>query len=621
MSGINGPRRSSIGADCTLKNRNNPLERAFANARATLWGAALFSGMVNILMLTGPIFMLQVYDRVLSSRSVPTLIVLFALVAVLYAFLGFFEFVRARALSRVGYRIDSEVMNGAKEAWITAGYRTEPINSQPVNDLSTIRQFLCSPGLPSLFDLPWAPLYLGIVYLLHPLLGFAAAIGAVLVVLATAFNEWRTNAPLKQAAEWEMRESRFLDGSKRYAEAAISMGMVGNITRHWSHLRMGALALTQKAGHTNEAMSAFSRFVRLLVQSGILALGAYLAILQVVTPGVMIAASILAGRALAPIDMAIGNWKNFLRARQARSRLNDVFSKRPSQTEHVELPPPTGHLSVKRMVKLVPTKSGERIPVLQNINFELQSGDALGVIGQSGSGKSTLARLLVGLTMPDRGAVRLDGARFDQWEQDAIGRHIGYLPQSPGLMSGTVSQNIARFDPDVTDEDVVSAANLAGIHDMILGLSAGYETELLSGGFPLSGGQIQRIALARAVLCKPALVVLDEPNANLDAEGDAALSVAIKELRDAGSTVVVIAHRPSAIAAVNKALMLKGGEQVAFGPRDEVLQKVTQQMTANTAQPPSPNGSVTPTGTAYAVSGRMGSITTNPNRRNPNGGA
>lgn len=316
----------------------------------------------------------------------------------------------------------------------------------------------------------------------------------------------------------------------------------------------------------------------MLLQSAMLALGAYLAIFQEITPGTMIAASILSGRALAPIDMAVGSWKNFIRARQAFSRLKESLSHFATQHETVQLPDPKGNLSLLNVIKFSQEKgaNGNNRPILQGVSLKLQPGDGLGVIGSSGSGKSSLARLIVGLWHADRGEIRLDGATYDQWDRDILGKHIGYLPQSVEMLPGTITQNIARFDPEVTDEEVIAAARLAGVHELILNLPNGYSTEIRTGASVVSGGQAQRIALARAAVRMPALVVLDEPNSNLDAEGDAALTTAIKALRDSGSVVIVMAHRPSAIAAVNKILMLKDGKQMEFGDKEEVLRKVTR---------------------------------------------
>lgn len=559
----------------------NPLKEALNKSRTTFWSVGLFSCAVNILMLTGPLFMLQVYDRVLTSGSVPTLVALFGLVAALYLFLGLFDFIRSKALSRVGYKLDVELAALTKKVWIFSGLT--PSRTRPINDLANLRQFLCSNGLPALFDLPWVPIYLAIVYLLHLWLGLLATAGAIIVITATLINEWITKAPISEASLWELKDTQFADVTNRNAEAVIAMGMISSVTEYWQSLRHEALRRAQLAGGRTEFIAALTKAVRMLVQSGMLALGAYLAIYQEITPGTMIAASILGGRALAPVDLAVGNWKNFIRTRLAYSRLFALLDSARGGLEPMKLPEPRGKISVTNLLKLTPDckfTSSEQRPILQGIHFELKPGDGLGVIGPSASGKSTLARLLVGLWMPDKGAVRLNDATFDQWDRDEVGKYIGYLPQVVELLIGTVRQNIARFDPSVSDDEIVAAAKLAGVHELILNLPNGYSTDLSNGMQILSGGQIQRIALARAVLRNPPLVVLDEPNSNLDAEGDAALSQAIEHLRKNGSCVIVMAHRPSAIAAVNKVLMLKNGQQIEFGERDEVLAKVMASTSA-----------------------------------------
>ena len=524
--------------------------------------------------------MLQVYDRVLASKSVPTLVVLFCLVAGLYLFLGLFSFVRTRALSRAGYRLDVDLMELVKKGWINSESMSGNSKSRPLNDLGAIRQFLCSNGLPALCDLPWVPVYLAIVYLLHFWLGLLATGGAIIVISATVINEWITRKPISEATGWEVQDAQFAEMSNRNSDAILAMGMMSRVTQNWKDIRHNALANSQLAGGRSEFITDFTKATRMLVQSGILALGAYLAIYQEISPGAMIAASILSGRALAPVDLAVGNWKNFIKARQAYTRLSTMLSNSAlTKSSPTKLPAPKAYVSVSDLLKVVKTSDGGATnarPILQGLNFKLEPGDGLGVVGPSASGKSSLAKLLVGLWMPDKGSVRLDGATFDQWERDDVGQYIGYLPQTIELLSGTVRQNIARFDDDVSDEKVVEAAKLAGVHQLILDLSNGYETDLSAGMRVLSGGQVQRIALARAVLRKPALVVLDEPNANLDAEGDTALTKAIEGLRMHGSCVVVMAHRPSAIAAVNKVLVLKDGHQLDFGPKEEILQRANR---------------------------------------------
>ena len=570
-----------------MRKNTNLLSQLFRSSRTTFLVVALFSVAINVLMLTGPLFMLQVYDRVLTSQSVPTLIALFTLVVVLYVFMGLFSFIRSRVLSNLGYRIDTELMANANKIWLSSGIGGNRIESRPVSDLTTIRHFFSGSGLPAMFDLPWVPFYLGIVYLLHPWLGMLATVGAIFVVLATVANEFLTKRHIGNAAFRDLQVTNFSERAIKNAEAIFPMGMVANITNYWQDMRLEAMRSAQIAGGRSEIVSALTKSSRILLQSTILALGAYLAILQEITPGTMIACSILAGRALSPVDQAIGNWQNFIKSRQAYSRLKALPWQAVEKLEFVNLPIPAAKISMNNVAKFANignNPKAERKILLQGLNFKLEPGDCLGVIGPSGAGKSCLARVLVGLWTPDRGAIRIDGATYDQWDRDKLGQHIGYLPQSVELMAGTIGQNIARFNPDADDEEIVAAAKLAGVHELILALADGYSTDLAANPNILSGGQSQRVALARAVFRMPALVVLDEPNANLDSEGDAAMTNAIMALRKHGSCVAIMAHRPSAMVAVNKVLMMRDGKQMEFGEKEQVLQKVTKMVSQKDRQ-------------------------------------
>ncbi|MEM6463397.1 MAG: type I secretion system permease/ATPase [Pseudomonadota bacterium] len=566
-------------------NVPNPLVSAFHSLKTALLSVGLFSMAINLLMLTGPLFMLQVYDRVLASRSIPTLLALFLMVAVLYLFLGLFDFIRSRILSRSGYRLEVELMGEANRKWIFAGLETSAATARPIEDLGVIRQFFCSNGPPALFDLPWVPVYLGLVFMLHVWLGLVAALGALIVIVATIVNELVTRKPIAETTMADFREARFAESENQDAEAIIAMGMEDHVSADWKKKRLHALALAQVAGGRSELIQPFTKAMRLLVQSGILAVGACLVIFGEISAGAMIASSIIAGRALAPIDAAVGNWRSFIRSRQAYSRLSKALEGGERGRTPVELPQPKGVLTVKALTKMV-GHGARRRPIVHDIQFALQPGDGLGVIGASGSGKSSLSKLLIGLWQPDRGEVRLDGATFDQWRRDRLGRYVGYLPQNMDLMATTIRQNIARFDSSVTDAEIVDAAKLAGCHEMILSLPDGYETDLAQGRAVLSGGQAQRVALARAFLRFPRLVVLDEPNASLDSDGEAALINAIRTLRERGSCVIVMAHRPSALAAVNKILMLRQGEQAAFGEKSTVMRQLTKIVTGSNPTPP-----------------------------------
>ncbi len=551
----------------------SPLQTVVAKLRGCLIQVAIFSALVNILMLTGPMFMLQVYDRVLASGSVPTLIGLFSIVVVLFAFLGLYDYLRVRLLSRAAYRLDRDLGNDGFRLWLGFGRSGNRANQRPLHDLAVVRGFLTSPGLLGIFDLPWMPFYLLIIFIIHPWLGVLTIVGAAVTTMLALINQRVTAKSYKQAMGMDASESFFVEQSYRNAEAISALGMTGRIQSRWRNLHDEALAMGQRGGDVSEGVSAFSKAFRLLLQSAILGLGAYLVIHQEMSPGMIVAASIIAGRALAPIDQVIGQWRSVVRAREAWKHLKDLLDTPAPPGPETTLPAPEGHLAVKNLTKFAPGQRsrGERPPILADISFALTPGDALGVIGPSASGKSTLARLLIGAWLPDGGEVRLDGATLEQWTPESLGRHIGYLPQSLELMAGTVRENIARFDPDATDEAVIAAAQLAGVHEMILGLPQGYDTRLGSGVQPLSGGQLQRIGLARAVFGQPKLVVMDEPNANLDATGDEALARAILGLRQSGATVVVMAHRPSAIAAVNKILVLQNGQLAHFGDKDSIL--------------------------------------------------
>lgn len=543
--------------------------------RSTVLAIGLFSVAGNLLLLTGPLFMLQVYDRILPSGSLPTLAVLFGLVCILYLFFGFFDALRAKLFSRVAFGLDCALGNSVKRRWIDRCLDQDIAGQGSVKDLKTVRQFLTGGGPPALFDLPWVAIYVAVIFALHNWLGVLATIGACLVISLTAIQELTTGGPLRTASQLDAKEAAYEQKTADNADAIAAMGMLGNITKNWQALRDMAMAHSQRALSANQILGSTSKAIRLLIQSGMLALGALLAIQQEISAGTLIAASILAGRALAPIDQAVANWRGFVRARIALGRLRSALSAGTDPRDPLTLQKPIGRLLVKDIVKLAPDTgralSSQTRPLLQGINFELAPGDGLGVIGPSASGKSCLARTLVGLWTPERGSIRLDGAPFSAWDRDQLGKHLGYLPQNVQLFPGTVGQNISRFEPSATPEEIIEAARLAGVHEIILTLPDGYETPVGDTASPLSGGQAQRIALARAIFRSPALVVLDEPNANLDAEGETALANCIRELRAGGSTVIVIAHRPNAIDAVNRVLILNEGRQVQFGDKQALL--------------------------------------------------
>lgn len=560
-------------------NENKTIyDKATGRLKRVFIYVGLFSALVNVLMLTGPMFMLQVYDRVLSSGSVATLQALFAIVIFLFAFMACYDFLRVRFLSRAAYQLDQTVGQSAYRIWVRQGLAGEKSMSRPISDLAVIRGFIPSPGMLGLFDTPWIPFYLVVVFLVHPWLGYLAMGGLLVVVCAALLNQAFTRKHFARAMGMDGTEAFFVEQSRRNAEAILPLGMEDRIADRWAKMHRSGLGVGQVGADRAEGFTAFSKAFRLLLQSALLALGGYLALQQEISAGMIVAASIIAGRALAPVDQVIGQWRSIVRANEAHKRLRMLFLEQLLPKQVVNLPAPKGHLNLRNVTKFAPMQKarGDRPPILDQVSFSLEPGDAVGVVGPSASGKSTLARILVGAWKADSGEVRLDGATLDQWSREDLGEHIGYLPQSLELMSGTIRDNIARFDPNADDEKVIRAAQIAGVHDMILQLPDGYATELGFGSQPLSGGQQQRLGLARAVYGMPRYVVLDEPNSNLDAPGDEALAKAIMTLREAGSTVVVMAHRPSAIAAVNKVLVLHGGRVSEFGEKREIFEKTAK---------------------------------------------
>ncbi|MCU0800222.1 MAG: type I secretion system permease/ATPase [Rhodobacteraceae bacterium] len=557
----------------TQEPDRNRYSQALRRLRGALLLAIVFSAGVNLLMLTGPMFMLQVYDRVLASGSVPTLVGLSVVVVVLFAFMALYDFLRVRLLSRAGYHLDRDLGDAGFDEWLASGVRGNRLNRRPLADIAVLRGFLASPAMLGIFDLPWVPFYLAVVFYIHPWLGFLTLGGAVIVTIAALAGQWLTEPGYKRAMGMDAGESFFVEQAYRNAEPVLALGMADRVRSRWRRMHDDGLASGQQAGDWSEGLSAFSKSFRLLLQSAMLALGAYLAIYQSISAGMIVATSIIAGRALAPIDQVIGQWRSVVRAREAHHRLAEVLAAPPPPRTAVALPAPEGHLAVNALTKFAPgqTLRADRPPILSQVSFALSPGDALGVIGPSASGKSTLARLLVGAWQADSGEIRLDGATYDQWDPISLGPHIGYLPQSLELLSGTVRDNICRFDPQGQDDAIIAAARLAGVHDMILSLPKGYATEIGHGTPPLSGGQVQRVGLARALYGNPRLIVLDEPNANLDAIGDDALMRAIMACRERGATLVVMAHRPSALASVNKVLVLQNGTVAHFGDKDSVL--------------------------------------------------
>ena len=563
-------------------SRLGPVEKSIRKNSTIFLAVGLFSAVINILALTGSFYMLQVYDRVIPSRSVPTLVGLSILMAGLYVANGVLDYFRVRIMSRVGVRIDRELREKVFTAVQLLPLRTRQNGDglQPVRDLDQIRSFLSGLGPTAFFDLPWIPIYLGIIFLLHPMLGMFSFAGALLLVSLTLLTDIKTSTPARNASRSGSERLAFGEAARRNAEVIRAMGLGGNMQRRWEELNDRHLGDQMQATDAAGGIGTVTKVLRLMLQSGILGLGAYLVISGEVSPGTIIAASIIMSRALAPVETAIAHWKGFVSARQSRVRLIELFKAVDEHDQQVvELPAPTKTLQVQGLSVAPP---GDVKPIIHGVNFILTAGDGLGVIGPSASGKSTLARALVGVWLPVRmgGVVRLDSASLDQWTPDALGKHIGYLPQSIELFAGTVAENIARFEPEATSEAIISAAKDAGVHDLIVQLPKGYQTEIGESGMGLSAGQRQRVALARALYGRPFLVVLDEPNSNLDAQGEAALTEAIRSVRGRGGIAVVIAHRPSALASVDKVLAMANGQMQAFGPKEEVLRKILSTVPA-----------------------------------------
>lgn len=549
------------------------LAAALASCRGAFFATGLISGMSNVLMLTGAIFMLEVYDRVLPSRSVPTLVGLAVLAVGLYLALGLLDLIRGRILVRVGISLDEALSGRIYQSIVRlpslVGSRND--GSGPMRDLDSVRSFLGGLGPVALFDLPWIPVYLGICFAFHFWIGMTAAIGAAVLVLLTLATEWLAQKPMATSAKLTQTRGAMLESSRRNSETLVAMGMVQNLATDWDKVNREYLASHRRASDVAGGLGAISKVLRLMLQSTVLAVGAYLVIYQQASAGIIIAGSILSARALAPIDIAIAHWRGWVSARQSWKRLRSLLAMLPPEAVPMPLQPPQKSLHVENASVVPP---GGQVPVVRDLSLKLQRGNGLGVIGPSASGKSSLARMLVGYWTPSHGKICLDGAALDQWAPDIRGRHIGYLPQTVELLSGTVAQNISRFAPDADPAAIRTAAATAGVHDMIVALDNGYDTQIGERGVPLSAGQAQRIALARALYGDPFLVVLDEPNSNLDAEGDAALTQAVLSIRARGGIVVVIAHRPSAIAGVDLVLAMQQGRAVAFGPKDDVFAKV-----------------------------------------------
>ena len=550
------------------------------SCRRIFWGLAAFSGLSNLLMLTGSFFMLQVYDRVLPSRSVPTLVALLALAIVLYTFQGGLDLVRSRIGVRIGRYFDEQLGARVFDAVVRMPLKTRGGGDgmQPLRDLDQVRSFLAGGGPTALFDLPWMPVYLGVCFLFHFWIGVTALIGAAVLIGITILTELRTQGPAKAFSRLSASRAGLAAESRRNAEVLRAMGMRQQATLRWQEVNGQYLAAHERASDVASGLGGVSKVFRSILQSAVLAVGAYLVINQQSTAGIIIAGSILTARALAPVDIAIANWKGFVAARQSGERLDQLLKLLPREKEPLALEAPTESLAVEELYVAAPDSDRQ---ILAGVSFKLYSGQGVGIIGPSGAGKSTLARALVGVWPRLRGKITLDNATLDQWSAEALGKHIGYLPQDVELFDGTLAVNIARFDPHATPASVLEAARLAGVHEMIVSFPEGYGTNVGEGGVALSAGQRQRIGLARALYGNPFLVVLDEPSSNLDAEGEEALTQAILSVRRRGGIVVVVAHRPKALEGVDHVLVIGDGTLQSFGPKDKVLRRVLQAAPLN----------------------------------------
>jgi ATP-binding cassette, subfamily C, bacterial len=556
-----------------LSGSNGALTVALCKIRGAMGALTVVSGVINLLALTGSFYMLQVYDRVLSSHSIPTLVALSVLAAGMFIFQGVLDVLRNQASGRLATLFDERVSNVVQRLVIQQPMKglSRSEAQAPMRDVDTIRAFLAGGGPVAFLDMPWTPVYLAFVALLHPSLGIVCLAGMVLLILLTFVTQQLSRHAAVEMSHAEGRRRAVADANARNTEALIAMGFAGRAIARYEELNRQFLALQTRSNDQIAVLTGISKAFRLILQSGILGLGAYLTVRGEITAGAIIAASIASSRALAPVEQMIAHWRGFQSARFSYARLDQGLRLLPEATDRLDLPRPRSSLTVEAATVCIP---GTQRIVLHNANFQLRSGQALAVIGPSAAGKSSLARALTGIWPLTRGAMRLDGAEFDHWPAAQLGNSIGYLPQDVTLFEGTIRDNICRFAENADGASIIAAASAADIHEMILRLPEGYETNVGADGSALSAGQRQRVGLARALYGDPFLVVLDEPNSNLDADGESALTSAIHSVRTRGGIVVVVAHRPSALAAVDLVAMVNGGQIIAFGPKDEILKQV-----------------------------------------------
>ncbi|MEY8839692.1 type I secretion system permease/ATPase [Cribrihabitans sp. XS_ASV171] len=547
------------------------LRAARRQSRGLYWVVGLFSFFANMLMLTGPLYMLQVYDRVLGSRSEETLVALSLLVVFLYGIMGILDYTRGRIMARAGARFQAALDKRVFDAMIRrSAVAQDPAAQTGLADLQSIQRLISSPVLSAFFDIPWTPVFLFGIALFHPWLGMLAVGGGALLIFITFINQFYSRKPAQQAQVATNRAGMLSEELRKEAESIQAMGMRGAAFERWKGARDVSLTESMAATDVTGTFTSMTKTLRLFLQSAMLGLGAYLVLLGEITPGAMIAGSILLGRALAPIEMVINQWAMVQAAMKGWDSLAGLLERVPPEPQRTALPKPKAKLDVQGLTVVPP---GDTRAQLKTVTFKLEPGQALGVIGPSGAGKSTLARALTGVWRPAGGVIRLDGASIEQYAPDVLGQHIGYLPQRVQLFEGTIAENIARLSSQPDAEKVVAAAKKAAAHDMIVHLPDGYDTRITPGGGRLSGGQMQRVALARALYDDPVIVILDEPNSHLDNEGSQALNAAIRALKEQGKSVLIMAHRPAAIQECEMLLVLDHGARVAFGPRDEVLRE------------------------------------------------
>jgi ATP-binding cassette subfamily C protein EexD len=556
-------------------SNKSDLEKALNLCKGAFLSAAGFSMIINFLMIVPSIYMLQVYDRVVPTGNQSTLLMLTLIMIVLFITLGALEWVRSQILVRISTRLETLLNErlfhiAFKQSLYSGGQRA---SSQALDDLTGLRQFMTGNGLFAFFDVPWMPVYIALMFVFHPWYGWAAVFTAVVLAIIAVVTEKTTGKILAEANNLAISGRGQLNRNLKNAEVIESMGMLGNIRKRWFNGAFKVLELQAVASSRAGLLTSLSKIIRLSSQSLILGLGAYLVILHEITPGLMIAGSILLGRALAPIDLMIATWKSFISARSQYQRLNEILKQNPVDQEKMTLPDPQGRLQVEAAVVVPP---GAKLPAIKGISLLIDKGDTVGILGASGAGKSTFARALLGIWPTTDGTIRLDGAEIFTWNRQQLGNFIGYLPQDIELFDGTISENIARFGA-VDPEKVVEAAKMADVHELILRLPEGYDTFIGANGGNLSGGQRQRIGLARALYGNPILVVLDEPNSNLDEQGEKALENAIQKLKERRSTVIIITHRHNVLAKVDKLLILQDGALAVYGPRDQVIAHLQKQ--------------------------------------------